>query len=43
MQNMDELVNYLIAYRQSIRHESEPYAHASAVMKDPNKSCRQCR
>jgi len=43
MQHMEELVDFLISYRQSIRHVSEPYAHASAVMKDPNKSCRQCR
>ena len=43
MQNMQELVNLLIDYRQSIRHVSEPYAHASAVIKDPNKSCRQDR
>ena len=39
---MQALIDFLIAYRQSNRHSSESYAHASAVMKDPNKSCRQC-
>lgn len=39
---MENLINYLVAYRQSIRHSSESYAHSSAVIKDPNKSCRQC-
>ena len=43
MENMQDIVNRLIEYRQSIRHASEPYAHASAVIKDPNKSCRQDR
>ena len=43
MQDMQNLVNLLIDFRQSIRHQSEPYAHASAVIKDPNKSCRQDR
>lgn len=39
---MQDLINRLIDHRQSIRHSSEPYAHASAVLKDPNKSYRQC-
>ena len=40
---MNELIEDLINLRQNIRHPSESYVHASAVFKDSNKSCRQCR
>lgn len=40
---MESLIEELITSRQSIRHSSEPYVHASAVFKERKKECRQCR
>lgn len=40
---MESLISELINLRQNIRHPSESYVHASAVIKDQKKSYSQCR
>lgn len=39
---MQNIIDELISIRQNIRHPSESYVHASAVINIKNKSCRQC-
>lgn len=39
---MNSIVSNLIHKRLNIKHPSEPYTHASAVIKDSKKSCPQC-